>query len=64
MEPFQQRVIEEKKELDQKLLRLRKFFEGQNFQSVDPNEQARMLRQEVIMTDYSSILEERINAFE
>jgi len=63
MEPYQIRVVEEKKELDQKLLRLRKFFEGKNFQLVEPDEQARMRRQEVIMTDYSNILAERINAF-
>ena len=64
MKEHQKRVIDEKQELDGKLSRLHKFFEGEVFLSLPPDEQARLLHQAEVMDQYSTILRERIEAFE
>jgi len=77
MQPFQQRVIEEKKELDQKIDRLVAFTKGLTAQSdrvdgvsvcsifhrLPPDEQLRLARQLDAMQNYSGILAERIAHF-
>ena len=64
MLPHQQRVVDEKKELDDKLTKLIQFFDNALFQSISSDEQERLRRQSDIMTQYSVVLGERIAAFE
>lgn len=63
MEPHQQRVIDEKIELDEKLSKLTAFFDTKIFASLPEAEQNRLRRQQFAMTDYSTILGERIANF-
>lgn len=64
MLPYQQRVIDEKEELDKKANDLSKFI-GYSpiFDDLDPEEQERLKLQNDIMWQYSEILGARIAAF-
>jgi hypothetical protein len=64
MAPHQQRVVDEKAELDERANKLSEFI-GTNpvFRSLDPAEQERMKEQCEIMWQYSEILGKRIAAF-
>lgn len=63
--PHQQRVVQEKIELDAKLNKLSAFISSPSFTKTvgDAEEVARLVCQEEIMKDYSEILAERIAAF-
>lgn len=62
--PHQQRVYEEKGELDAKLRGLTSFIESHPvFPTLPEDEQDRMIRQRAIMTAYSALLSGRIAAF-
>lgn len=63
--PHQQRVVQEKIELDEKLTKLSAFISSPSFTKIvgDVEEVARLVCQEEIMKDYSEILAERIAAF-
>ena len=63
MEPHQQRVVDEKNELDERLAKLSEFGKGELFESLPPSEQGRLNRQHSIMEDLSTVLGERIAAF-
>lgn len=63
MKEYQQRVIDEKKELDARLNRLESFIMSLAFDDVDDLERSRLVQQKHIMVQYSMILEERILAF-
>lgn len=63
MTDYQQRVLDEKVELDLKLERLETFLKGEKFKTLDGAEKDRMQRQAAIMRAYSSLLKERIDAF-
>ena len=63
MEDYQQRVIDEKAELDAKLEKLREFQTTTKFGSINNDKKNRLYRQEEVMTEYSKILGERIKAF-
>lgn len=66
MKSHQQRVIDEKTELDAKRIKLEQFIDygsGPIFQSLPAEEQDRLNRQMAIMNDYSLILGERIAEF-
>lgn len=63
MQPHQQRVVDEKTELDTKHLALSKFFSTDIYKNLDIDEQDRLCRQYDIMEEYSDILAERIEAF-
>lgn len=63
MQPYQQRVVTEKTELDIKIQALTDFTKKSTFNDVEHGEQRRMFRQLVAMQDYSRILGERITAF-
>jgi len=63
MEAYQERVVAEKEELDEKLSKLKAFTESEQFQSVPADEQGRMNRQHAAMEDYSNVLGERIANF-
>ena len=62
--PHQQRVVDEKAELDQKLDALHAFQDGPLFPRLTSAEQARMNLQAHYMARYSEILGERIAAFQ
>lgn len=61
--PHQQRVIEEKAELDKKREALRDFLDSDRSVGIDPVERARLARQLTAMAYYADILNERIEAF-
>jgi len=63
MQAHQERVVNEKKELDEKREKLGTFIEGKIFQTLSPEERNRLERQAIAMTTYSTILGERIAAF-
>ena len=63
MAPHQQRVVDEARELNDKLDKLNAFFGNPVFASLNADEQERMKRQAAAMTDYSRVLAERISAF-
>jgi hypothetical protein len=64
MKEYQQRVIDEQDELDLKRARLLDFFETKMFRELDQNEKDRLRTQFGIMGVYSTILKQRITAFE
>lgn len=61
--PHQQRVIGEKRELDDRLGKLVAFIDSAIFDGLDAEEQDRLRRQAACMADLSQILGERIAAF-
>jgi len=63
MKPHQERVVAEKKELDEKRTKLATFIGGDTYDALDQNEQGRLNRQLYVMDLYSGILGERIAAF-
>jgi CRISPR/Cas system endoribonuclease Cas6 (RAMP superfamily) len=64
MQPHQQRVVDEKSELDDRIGKLRTFIvESPIFVKLDSAEQNRLNRQYSHMRAYSDILGERIAAF-
>ncbi len=64
MQPHQQRVVDEKKELDDKLDKLKTFIETNPvFKGLPDDERGRLNKQFDLMDGYSSILSQRIAAF-
>lgn len=64
MQPHQQRVVDEKKELDEKLDRLKAFIDTNPiFKTLPDDERKRLRRQFDAMAEYSSILSQRVAAF-
>jgi hypothetical protein len=61
--PHQQRVLDEKKELDEKSGKLNTFFNTATFDKLSSEEQDRLHRQYELMVQYSAVLNERIAAF-
>ena len=63
MEGYQDRVVVEKDELDERIEKLTNFIQSVKFQSIPEEEQELLTRQLEVMREYSSILEERIEGF-
>jgi len=63
MQPHQQRVVDEKRELDEKREKLGRFKNSDVFAELMWQEQERLNTQAHIMTMYSAILGERIANF-
>lgn len=63
LQPYQQRVIDEKAELDVKIQKLTEFLSSDKSESVEADEKDRMKWQLDIMEDYSEVLGERIANF-
>ena len=61
--PHEQRVVDEKAELDERRKKLTAFYSTPIFHSLSASEQSRLLAQGVAMRTYSEILGERIAAF-
>lgn len=63
MQPYQQRVVDEKAELDARRTKLATFMYSDTYAEVDPAERNRLEKQLRAMTAYSDALAERISAF-
>lgn len=63
MEAYQERVVEEKRELDEKLAKLLAFIDTERFAALSVEEQMRMNIQRSIMACYNQVLGQRIEAF-
>lgn len=64
MQPHQQRVVDERTELDKKAHALSEFIGNSPvFETLNPEEQERLKEQNDVMWQYSEILERRIEAF-
>lgn len=64
MSPHQERVVDEKSQLDERLTKLAEFIDSNRIYSLLPDaEKLRMARQRASMAEYSAILAERIAAF-
>ena len=63
LQPHQQRVVDEKKELDEKRDKLIVFFCTPVFAALDQSEKDRLRLQHGVMGLYSEILGQRIAAF-
>lgn len=63
MKPHQQRVVDEKAELDAKISKLKEFFGTDLYVSLDRAEQRRLSHQHAVMTMYSGVLGMRIAVF-
>lgn len=63
MQDYQQRVLVEKKELDDKLRNLRNFQETEQFNKLPQVDIILLTHQERAMSNYSDILGERIALF-
>lgn len=65
MQPHQQRVVDEKSELDIKIKALSDFIQSSHiYANLPQEEQSRLLEQYGIMCNYSDVLGRRIEAFE
>ncbi len=62
-QPHQQRVIDEKDELDARIDKLRAFFATPTYGQLDAQEKRRLLAQHYYMAGYSYLLGDRIKAF-
>jgi hypothetical protein len=63
MEAYQERVVEEKKDLDGKIERLDTFIRSDKFGELLIDERQRMRWQKTLMELYSDVLEARIDDF-
>lgn len=61
---WQDRVITEKVELDEKIDKLVEFIGGPVFAETSPYEQNLLVRQKEVMQDYSRVLDQRIATFQ
>lgn len=63
LQPHQQRVVDEKADLDEKRLKLQDFTAKPVFLGLPISERDRLFRQAALMRDYSEVLAERIAEF-
>lgn len=63
VQPWQQRVLDEKKELDERHAKLDAFLASGAFLQLPEPERRRLRRQWRCMNEYSGILAERIDAW-
>lgn len=63
MEAFQQRAVDEKQALDEKIQKLTAFVGGSIFAGLDEDERSRLSIQLQHMNGYSEVLGQRIAAF-
>lgn len=60
-QPFIQRLLDEKKDLDEKISKLKSFINGNIFNNINDNQQSLLLIQHQTMITYSLILSKRID---
>jgi hypothetical protein len=61
--PHQQRVVDEKRELDEKIEKLTAFFNTETYRGLRSAEQHLLSQQLQHMTGYSMVLTDRISLF-
>lgn len=61
--PFQQRVVDEHRELSERLAKLTAFFDTEIYAGLDGAEQTRLNAQAMFMAGYQAMLALRIAAF-
>ena len=64
LQPWQQRLIDEKNELDERVTKLSIFVESPAFKEVDRDEQRRLRIQLELMLELQVVLLARIRAFQ
>jgi hypothetical protein len=64
IQPYQQRVIDEKKELDEKISKLKEFFKTDLYSNLTKKERVLLSTQCHFMSEYSIVLANRIRLFE
>ncbi len=60
---YQERVVNEKYELSEKMAKLLEFFKSDTFSGLSEAERSRLRNQARFMEGYAAVLEERISAF-
>lgn len=63
MEDFQQRVVEEKEELETKMEKLSDFMHGDTYAELSATDQGLLMVQLVAMQNYSDALSRRMELF-
>lgn len=63
LQPHQQRVVDERAELDEKVKKLGAFVDGLAFAAIDPVDRALLREQLVVMRQYLYVLKQRIARF-
>ncbi len=63
MQPHQQRVVDERADISDRLDKLEEFHNGAIYARLPPAEQSRLTRQLYIMRLYEQVLSERISSF-
>ena len=63
MQPHQQRVVEERVELDNKMDKLSKFLDTNTYYNLSEGEKGRLVEQLGVMNQYRDVLDRRIAAF-
>lgn len=63
LQPHEQRVVDEKAQLDERLGKLFAFFQTEKFAGLSEAERSRLRNQARFMDGYAAVLEERISAF-
>lgn len=63
LEPFQERVLAERQELDERRYKLNVFILSQVFASLDSHDRSLLREQALAMTAYSEALAARIERF-
>lgn len=63
MEPYQERVVAEKAELDEKIIKLGTFLTSETANTLKQPERSLLIQQHQAMLAYSYILRDRIELF-
>lgn len=63
LEPYQQRVVDERDELSERKSRLEPFFKTDTYHALPEDEQWRLCKQNRLMGEYLDVLDERIANF-
>ena len=63
LKPYQERVVDEKQELDERIEKLRVFFSTDTFQALADRDKYLLVQQSGVMTTLSRILGDRIARF-
>lgn len=63
LQPFQQPVVDEKKDLDDKIQKLRSFLDTEAFKKLHSIDQDLLFKQLSIMAIYSETLQQRLVRF-
>jgi hypothetical protein len=64
LKPHQQRVVAEKGEVEERLIALVQFLDGDLYRGLDEAEKNRLRQQRYFMSGYCQVLRDRIDAFQ